>query len=192
MFQSVQVISEIPTTTETTSTGLTTTVVTSCSPLACENGFVFNTATCSCQCGFGFSGVFCEQFDCATSPVPDNAQVCPLIPCDGSAVVNGNCPFKCLCGAATNGAFTASVPQTTSVVTSCVPLACENGFVFSTNTCACPCSNGFSGARCEQFNCAISPMPDTLVPQCSILPCNVVGVNGVCPFKCLCGQAGQS
>jgi hypothetical protein len=70
--------------------------------VTCSNGFTFNAATCACQCGAGFSGNLCQNYNCAFTPVPD-APVCSLLPCDNSDSLNGNCPFKCLCGSSTSG-----------------------------------------------------------------------------------------
>ena len=69
------------TTTTSTSTSTTTTTSTtpanSCTPVTCSNGFTFNAATCACQCGAGFSGILCQNYKCAFTPVPD-APVCSL------------------------------------------------------------------------------------------------------------------
>lgn len=78
-------------------TTVLTTGVNSCQPLNCANGFLFNSSTCKCMCGSGFSGISCETYNCMTFPVPDSSQLCPLLTC-GDMNTNGICPFKCLCG----------------------------------------------------------------------------------------------
>ena len=181
-------ITTVTVTTPTTTAGTTvsTSAVTSCTPLSCANGFTFNAATCSCQCGPGFSGTLCQTFNCNFTPVPDNAAVCPNVPCDGSDFINGNCPFKCLCSGST-GASTVSTATTTTVVTSCTPLTCSNGFNFNAATCACQCGPGFSGNLCQTYNCAFTPVPDNAA-VCPNVPCDGSDfINGNCPFKCLCG-----
>jgi len=166
------------TTTLTTTSTATTSVVNSCTPLSCANGFTFNAATCSCQCGPGFSGTLCQTFNCNFTPVPDNAAVCPNVPCDGSDFINGNCPFKCLCSGSTGASTTT---------TQCVPLTCQNGFVFNVATCSCQCGAGFSGILCENYDCSTTPIPDNAL-ICPNIPCGNPTINGLCPSKCFCGN----
>ncbi len=158
-----------------------TAVATSCPPQNCLNGFTFNALTCTCQCGSGFSGPLCQSYNCQFTPVPDNA-ICSDIPCDGSEFINGNCPFKCLCGG-----------SNATVISSCTPLACANAFTFDANTCNCRCGTGFSGSRCEFYQCATQPAPDNTA-VCPILPCDGSDyINGNCPLKCLCrGDVSKS
>jgi hypothetical protein len=73
-------------------------VVTSCQPLACKYGFVFNTGTCSCPCPAGFSGTLCETYNCATVPDPAAVGLCAVLTC-GPESISATCPNKCLCPA---------------------------------------------------------------------------------------------
>ncbi len=166
---------------------LTTKVaVTSCQPLACQNGFNFDLAACACKCGTGFTGTLCETFNCATSPVPDVASLCPLLTC-GDPATTATCPFKCLCTATTTTITTITTTTTLApVVTSCQPLACQNGFNFDLAACACRCGTGFTGTLCETYNCATKPVPDN-ASLCPILTCADPVTTATCPAKCLCG-----
>ncbi len=82
------------TTTRTTSSTVSVTYP-SCEQLTCANGFIFDLEKCVCSCAKGFSGNFCEIYDCATKPKPDTS-ICLMLDCN-MPIINQVCPFKCLC-----------------------------------------------------------------------------------------------
>lgn len=65
---------------------------------------------------------------------------------------------------------------------------CQNGFVYDAALCRCPCTAGFTGSLCENFDCSLSPTPDSQVAGnlCDTLPCGDASTAGICPHKCLC------
>ncbi len=97
--------------------------------LPCQNGNLFNTATCQCDCHSNYYGQLCENLDC-TRPEGLSCPVFNKFSCSLS-IVRAHCPIKCgLCAnlttsttleATTSTAITASITSnsvTTSITSS--------------------------------------------------------------------------
>ena len=125
----------------------------SCGLDSCLNSGVFNPVSCTCQCPANYFGEICQTYT-----------ACSVILTCVNGVFN---PTTCAC--VCNSGFTGvRCEQILTIVSSCQPLACKNGFNFDVATCACKCGRGFSGTYCEKYDCATNPVPDSPI-VCSFL-----------------------
>ncbi len=179
----------------------------------CLNGGIFDQTTCSCQCPRNYYGLVCENFTACPfvltclngkfNPTICNCE-CPSdyvgIRCEilisnitttdstTSTTITSTATIIGSTTSTTTALTTTSSPTTTSSSnnSSCQAINCSNGFTFNFETCACNCGGGFSGEKCELYNCNTTPIPDSFT-LCPLLACGYPATDGACPFKCICG-----
>jgi len=135
----------------------------------CMYGQIYDDSLASCTCVPGFSGKFCEYFDC-NSKIQD-AEECVFLDCSIPIEVS-SCPRSC--GAKCLPSLTTNFPLTTSSL-------CMYGQIFDINTSSCKCLPGFSGNKCEYFDCD-SKIQDA--EECVFLDCSIPIELGSCPRQC--------
>jgi len=167
----------------TTTTTSTSTTISVCQPKVCLNG-LFDYSTCSCVCSsIGFSGAFCDVYNCALFP-PDDG-FCMMVEC-GSADANTFCPLKCLCGiTATTSTLTTTTAMTTTTTTTLPTCVCLNGGTLDEDTCTCACVPTFKGTQC-QFPVDPCTFDDDI--YCGSIDCTTASMEWIykCQLKCLC------
>ncbi len=105
--------------------------------LQCQNGNVFNSNTCRCDCFPSYSGTFCETLNCSrgdpTVCVTFGAQNC------GVSLIKNYCPRMCGTCPVTTIATTTTTTTLLSTTTPC-PTFCLNEGALDIDGCACRCN----------------------------------------------------
>jgi len=140
-----------------------------CIPEICQNGGHFLKDKCQCECYPNYAGDLCQIILCNI----DQPLLCSDLALKDCSITTlyDYCPILC-----------QKCPQvTTTPITMQVNPPCMYGQIFDTNTAKCSCLPGFSGDKCQYFDCD-SKIQDA--EECVLLDCSIPIEVGSCPRQC--------